>query len=439
MIHRSILFASLALMTIPGRARAEDGKLDISLEIRARLEAIGGQFRPAPAPGSDHALLLRADLFAEYDAGPIRIGGEVVDARAYFERRNSSTGTTEVNALEPLQAYVATDISTTAMAKAGRFVLNLGSRRLIARNNFRNAINGFTGIEGVFGTDRLGATGFWTVAQTRLPNDSGGIRDNRIVLDRERGSPHLFGLFTHGKTPLGTVEAYGYRLAENDSRDILTRNRHLWTDGARLIRSPAAHAWDYEVEAMAQGGHARATAAASDRTDLPVAAGNVHATIGRSLPGAWKPRLALMGDYASGQRSGRRLTRFDTLYGARVFEFGPTSLFGAVQRANLVSVELFGEVKPDTRSDLSASIRPLFLASATDSFATTGVIDRTGAAGTHAGTEIEARYRRFLVPDKLRVSVGGAFLAKGRFLREAANAPATGDTTYGFVEVTETF
>ena len=38
-----------------------------------------------------------------------------------------------------------------------------------------------------------------------------------------------------------------------------------------------------------------------------------------------------------------------------------------------------------------------------------------------------------------RHGVGGAFLAKGRFLREAANAPATGDTTYGFVEVTETF
>ncbi|TPG12296.1 alginate export family protein [Sphingomonas oligophenolica] len=435
---RSTLLVSLAAALLPATAHAEDGKLDISLELRARLEPIGGQFRPSPAPHNDQALLLRTALFAEYDAGPFRIGGEVVDARAYLEKRRSSAGTTEIDALEPIQAYVATDLSDVAMAKAGRFVLNLGSRRLIARNNFRNTINAFTGIQGVFGDARLGATAFWTVAQTRLPTHVDGLRDNRIELDRERGSPHLFGVFTHAKTAVGTLEAYGYRLAENDSRDILTRNRHLWTVGARLVRAPAANAWDYELEAAGQGGHARASARATDVADRPVHAGFVHATVGRTLPGAWKPRIALLADYATGERSGRSITRFDTLFGARVFEFGPTSLFGAVQRANLVSVELLGEVKPDARSDALLAIRPLFLASATDSFATTNVADPTGNAGTHAGTQIEARYRRFLVPDTLRVSVGGAYLAKGRFLRDAANAPTTGDTIYGFVELTAT-
>ena len=438
MLPRSILLAALTLTMTPSAADAEDGKLDIRLEMRARIEAIDGQFRPAPAPASDRVLLLRTALFAEYDAGPVRVGGEVVDARGYFEKRRSSAGTTEINALEPIQAYVATDLSHIAMAKAGRFVLNLGSRRLIARNNFRNTTNAFTGVQGVFGTDALGATAFWTVAQTRLPTDIDGLRDNRIVLDRERGSPHLFGVFAHGKTNVGTVEAYGYRLAENDSRDIATRNRHLWTVGARVVRPPATNAWDYELEAIGQGGRARATAAAADRTDRAVHAGYVHATVGRTLPGAWQPRVAVLADYATGERSGRSITRFDTLFGARVFEFGPTSLFGAVQRANLVSVELLGEAKPDRRSDILVAARPLFLASATDSFSATGVIDRGGAAGSHAGTQIEARYRRFLVPDMLRVTIGGAYLAKGRFLRDAPNAPATGDTTYGFVELTAT-
>ena len=31
-----------------------------------------------------------------------------------------------------------------------------------------------------------------------------------------------------------------------------------------------------------------------------------------------------------------------------------------------------------------------------------------------------------------------AYLAKGRFLRDAANAPVTGDTAYGFVELIAT-
>ena len=95
-------------------------------------------------------------------------------------------------------------------------------------------------------------------------------------------------------------------------------------------------------------------------------------------------------------------------------------------------------MKPDKRTDAILGLRPLFLASATDSFATTSVVDVAGTAGHHAGTQIEARVRRFLVPDKLRLSVGAAYLAKGRFLRDAANAPDTGDTTYGFVELTAT-
>jgi hypothetical protein len=438
MIRPRILIAALMIASLSDAARAEHGKLTIKLSMRARVETIGGQFRPAPAPHRDQALAIQTDLSGEYDAGRFRVGGEVVDSRVYFERRRSSAGTTEINALEPVQAYVAADIGQRAETRVGRFTLNLGSRRLIARNMFRNSINGFTGIEGVFGTDRIGATAFWTVAQTRLPNDIDGLRANRVELDRERGSPHFLGLFLHGDTAIGTVESYGYRLAENDSADIATRNRHLWTVGARLYRPPSADRWDYELEAAGQGGHARATSAPRDRVDRPVRAELIHATIGRSLPGTWHPRIALLADYASGQRSGRALTRFDTLYGARVFEFGPSSLFGAVQRGNLVSAALSVEAKPDMRSEISATVRPLFLASHTDSFAATGVIDQAGRAGNHAGTQIDVRYRRFLIPGKLRASVGAAYLAKGRFLRDAANAPVTGDTAYGFVELIAT-
>ena len=386
-MRRFLALAAAAISAVtPGSAQAEDGKLDISLEARARFEAIGGQFRPAPRPDDDQILLLRLALAAEYDAGPFRAGGEIVDARGYFEKRRSSAGTTEINALEPLQAYLATDISDVAMAKAGRFVLNLGSRRLVARNNFRNTINGFTGVQGVFGDKKLGVTAFWTVAQTRLPGDIGGLRHNKVELDRERGSPHFYGAFVHGATALGAIEGYAYRLAENDSRDILTRNRHLVTVGGRIFRAPKANRWDYEVEFAGQGGHARASTRVTDTIDRPVHAGFVHATIGRTLPGAWTPRVAALGGITRPASGRVAASRGSTRCSARaVFEFGPTSLFGAVQRANLVTVELLGEVKPDDKTDALLAVRPLFLASATDGFATTNVVDPTGARGPSRG------------------------------------------------------
>jgi len=427
------------LLACPATAQAEDGKFDISLEMRARTEVIDGQFRPA-APPDDAALLLRTLIAASYDFGRLRVGGEVLDARVYFERRRSSAGTTEINALEPIQAYVATDFDRPINAKAGRFTLNLGSRRFVSRNAFRNTINAYTGVELVAGDADFGATAFWTRPQTRLPSDIDGLRANAVELDRERGSPRFFGAFTHAKVAGGrAVEAYLYRLAERDSPGIATADRHLWTVGARLLRAPKRDSWDYEIEAVGQGGRTRSSTAATDRADLPVRAGFVHVAVGRTLPGAWQPRVAITADIASGETTGRAYTRFDTLFGSRVFEYGPTSLYGAVQRANLLSFDVQAQVKPDARTDAYVAVRPLWLASRTDIFSVTGVRDATGRSGRYAGLQFDGRLRRTLIPDRLRGAIGATLLLKGRFLETAPNAPPTGDTRYGYAELTATF
>jgi hypothetical protein len=95
-------------------------------------------------------------------------------------------------------------------------------------------------------------------------------------------------------------------------------------------------------------------------------------------------------------------------------------------------------MKPGKRSDAQVTARPLWLASATDQFAVTGVRDATGAAGKWAGMQIDARVRRTLA-EKLRLAVGALILAKGRFLEDAPNAPQTGDTHYAYVELTAGF
>ncbi|HUD95474.1 alginate export family protein [Sphingobium sp.] len=416
-------------------------ELTIKGLARSRIEGIDGQFRPNMAE-SDFLWSLKTTLLVDYDGGPFRVGGEIWDARGYGEKQNSSVGTNEVNALELIQAYVGFDVSLNDKAKAaltaGRFTMDVGSRRLVARQTFRNTTNAFTGANLLVtgkGGDRF--TLFWTMPQIRLPEDHDGIFDNGVEWDQESSALQFFGgSLTKGDVLGGTLEVYGYGLREEDRADRLTRNRRLWTPGLRIWRKPKAAQIDYDLEAAYQFGKTRATSRANDLTNLNVSAWLVHAELGQTWSIAWQPRLSVDFDLATGDKAdGRTYNRFDTLYGARRFDFGPTALYGPVHRYNMVSGGLRFEAKPGKSSDIMAMYRALWLESATDSFAATNIKDATGRSGRFAGHQFEARLRRWLIPDLLRVDTGLAYLAKGRFLSDAANAPRTGDTRYGYVDL----
>lgn len=79
-------------------------------------------------------------------------GSELADSRGYVSD-DPALNSSAVNTLELLQAYVALT-GTDVIAPGdytdltfGRLTLDLGSRRLVARNSYRNTINGFTGID----------------------------------------------------------------------------------------------------------------------------------------------------------------------------------------------------------------------------------------------------------------------------------------------------
>ncbi|GLS59477.1 alginate export family protein [Methylobacterium haplocladii] len=422
----------------------------ISGTIRPRYDGLGGQFRPSPSPATNDLFSMQMTLFAEYDTGPVRIGGEIFDSRAYFQRRNSnSIATTEVNALELGQAYLGFDLEdavgagTVSTLTVGRFTQNIGSRRLIARNQFRNTINAFTGIAYDFQNaekDKLRL--FYTLPHYRLPDDRAGILSNSVEWDHEGFDAQLFGgIFTKANVLGGILEAYGYGFLERDDgtqlEGIQTRDRRLFTPGFRLFRAPKAGQFDHELEAIYQTGIARNTTAVTDVTDVPVSAYFVHAEAGYTFDVPWVPRLSLHYDHASGDgRSDGSYNRFDTLFGARRFDYGPTSLYGAVQRANLISPSVRLEISPNADWDFYVDYRGLWLEDPTDSFASTGVRDRTGQSGRFAGQQIETRARHWLVPRSVLVDAGVAYLIKGSFLENAPNAPRTGDTIYGYLTTT---
>lgn len=470
-MKRSVLPACLLAAALPGLASAQSGppfpaaptkprfllhealgspsNLRISGSFRPRAEGISNQFRPSNFAQNDILNSYLTTLFIEYETGPVRIGGELFDSRGYFQKRNSSAFTTEVNALEPGQAYLGIDLGdaagdgTKSSLTLGRFTKNIGSRRLVSRQQFRNTINAYTGLSFDWQNaekDRLAV--IWTMPHTRLPDDTQGILDNEVAFDRESLDLQLFGAsYTKANVFGGTFEMYGYGLLERDSgtglRSVQTRDRRLFTPGLRLARAPKPGQFDYDVEAIYQMGLARETAAASDRKDLDVSAYFLHAEAGYTFDAAWRPRVSLHYDHASGDgRNPNSFNRFDTLFGARRFEYGPTGLYGPVQRANMISPALRFEVTPSVVWDAFVAYRPLWLESPTDAFAATLIRDRSGRSGTFAGQQIEGRIRYWIVPDAMLLDTGLAYLIKGDFLRNAPNAPDTGNTFYGYLNTT---
>lgn len=227
----------------------------IAGSTRLRLEAIDGQFRPGFAT-SDTMLSLRTTLAVEYHPGAFFVGSEVMDARAYLQSLRSSAATGEVNALELTQAYVGVELGellapgSRARVTAGRFTLDLGGRRLVARNQFRNSTNAFTGVLLDWrGTGANRAVAFWTMPHVRLPRDPAGVRANRVELDRESTDLQLMGLSgTHDGVWGGTVELYALGLLERDAPGFPTANRRLFTAGLRLFAPPRLGQFDHDIE-----------------------------------------------------------------------------------------------------------------------------------------------------------------------------------------------
>lgn len=432
---------------LPVKGPADRDGLTITGSARIRLDAIDGQFRPT-ASKSDVLLSLRTTLLAEYRHNWLVIGGELMDSRTYLQDDRSSIGTTEVNALEPIQAYVGLNLrdalgeGSKSELTVGRFTQDIGSRRLVSRQAFRNSTNAYAGARFTYanrGGDK--AILIWTMPQVRLPSDRGAIFDNKVELDRQTTDIQLYGgSFTKAHVGRGTVELYAYGLSERDAPGYQTKNRRLFTPGIRWASVPLAGHLDHDLEAIYQHGRTRASSSAADLTDLSVSAYAFHAEAGYSFASAWKPRIALQYDRASGDKANpRTYNRFDFLYGARRFEFGPTSLYGAINRSNISSPGVRLEAIPTKRLDGYVMYRPFWLDGATDTFSATEIRDRTGRSGSFAGHQIDGRLRYWLKPKALRLESGFAYLAKGRFLRDAPNATYDGDTKYVYTDLTYTF
>jgi len=421
--------------------------LKISGSFRVRYEALDGQARP-DFNAKDDIFTVRTTFAAEYDTGPIKIGAEMYDSRIYGETISSPISTSEVNTFEIVRAYIAGDLKDAlgegshTSVQVGRLMLNLGSRRLVAADDYRNTTNSYTGIQADYRSkDGTAATFIYVLPQLRLPDDLPSIFDHETQMDKESFDLRLWGGLVSKANVLGkTMAEIGYyRLQEYDAPGRPNRNRQLHTVSARTMLDPAPGRFDFEAEAAYQFGSIRAGLAQAAPA-LDVSAYFYHVDIGYSFPVAWNPRLSVEYDYASGDGPGRTFGRFDTLFGMRRADFAPSGLYTALGRTNISTPGIRLETTPDDRLDAFASYRALWAAEATDAFSNTGVRDPSGNSGSFAGHQIEGRVRYWIVPHFLRGEISAVWLFKGDLLLDAPNAPETGDDTrYIAMALTSTF
>lgn len=445
--YRICFFLLSSQLAMPAaHAQTSQGALKLSGSVRVRYEAIDGQAR-AGFDSKDALVNLRTQIMADYGNGPVHLVVELYDSRAWGADTGTPLTTNEVNALEPVQAYLAVNLGdllgngSKTNVQAGRFALNIGSRRLVAADEYRNTTNGYTGLRVDFSRPgSVKGTFIYTLPQLRLPDSPSALRNNKVELDRESFDAVLWGgIISKGKA-IGpaTAELTFYHFGERDRAGRPTRDRSLNTFGGRVFADPKPRKLDYELEAFYQTGGISASTAPNARHQS-VSATFVHAELGYSFPSGWRPRFSLELDRASGDKPGGKYGRFDTLFGMRRGELAPAGLYNAVGRANLMSPAIRVEATPSKRLDFFAAYRPLWLAADQDSFSTTGVRDPGGNSGDFAGHQVEGRVRYWLIPVRLRLEWNGLLLAKGPFLRDAPNAPPESWTKYTSFNLTASF
>ncbi len=385
---------------------------------RLRYESLHNAYR-ANAAGNDQ--ILASQLLASLKANGEHVFGEleIEDARSWLDDAGTPLGTDDVNALEPLQVWIGWRKADQFTLKAGRMTLDMGSRRLMARQRFRNSVNAF---DGVYAGGRQHAwhwQAFYLKPVEIRPSDRRSLDGNRIKLDKQ-GDNQIWGLHL-SHTGNTTLELYYYGLNEDDN------GAQLSTVGFRNLKAAAAHQWDYEIEAAYQTG---------ETGDLDTSAAMIHAQVGYQFADALSSRIALMADYASGddKPTDDESNRFNTLFGVTRFDFGPTGIYGAFARTNIISPGLKWDFKPGKNKSTFIAYRAVWLDSATDSQSRSGIRDTSGDSGRFVGHQVEARWR-LNVAAQWQLELGGAHLMKGAFFEDAPNAPDTGDTTYVYSQI----
>ncbi len=461
--------------------------LTVGLENRTRYESLSDSFKAnqksSPAPGGDQQIALQTDLWVQAKFGKFRFATEFMDARALSSDSGSNNtpnppNNTMVDTLDFTQIYASWADQNTLLSglgtevKAGRQTMDLGSRRLVARPFFRNAVNNFTGLRiRVLDYGRWQLNAFGTMPVLRFPNytssPTNGYGDPNLISQNANllvnGGQQWDQEDTHTWFSGGILEGYDviknintdlalYSLNESDSNNNATRNRQYLTPNIRFYSKPIKGRFDFVAEGMGQFGTVQYDTKTNNQQQNHQAWSN-HLEAGYSFDLPMSPRFLVEYDWASGSKNSANKTgtdgRFDPLYGASDVDFGSSGIYSAFQRSNINSPGARFNFSP--RKDITVSLqqRAIWLASAGDCWGGTSCTSGTlpglvgnskGTSGDYVGDQIGAS-SRYNFNSSLNFEAGWFHLFKGQFATTAVSSATTtqtttsgGDTNYFYVQ-----
>jgi len=408
--------------------------VDLGVENRTRYESYDHPWRTSQSLGNGRAdpqITLRSRIrFGLGGNGPLRFLFEGQDARAYLDDDPGDfSNITTVNEFDILQLLGSLTVDNLwgkgfrTDVHFGRMTMDFGRRRLIARNDFRNTTNSFDGLHWQIGQYKTWRFRAFLVEPVIIDD---------VTLDEHNNKFLFWGTYVESRhiTWLN-VDAYYLGLNDRSTANAST-HRTYSTFGFRLNKDPKQGEMDYEIESAWQPG----TLGVTDHF-----AHFQHLDLGYTFDLPWSPRFLIHYDYASGDREpgDSQDERFDTLFGARRFEYMPTGTFGPFFRTNLNSPGWRIIVTPARGWTIQLKQRFWYLAQSKDSFGISGLKDPTGQSGNNLGHDLEFRLQ-WTVSNNIDFDAGYDHWFKGSYfdrLPASANLPPGGneDSDYFYLQM----
>ena len=396
--------------------------VDVGVDFRVRPELLTNPFRKGEF-GTTEQLPLRTRFRVGLNGEIFRFLFEFQDSRSIGADEGELISDALFNEAEVQQIFVSATLDNLFgmglrnVLHFGRINMDFGHRRLIARSRFRNTTNAFDGLH-------------WNVGKGDLW---------RVRTFLVRPTPRTFGVFnqlfeeddtlfwgTHFESNhITTLRTNLYYYGLNDDDPDISQQRQYSTFGLRLFRTSRKGLFDYELEGAYQFGR---------RAEKDQHAWFGHATVGYTFDVMWTPRLLFQYDYASGTRdpNGNTSQTFDTLFGARRFEYNPTGVFGPFFRSNISSPGVRLVFWPKGNVKMNVKYRGWYLAQGKDEWVGSGLQDPTGQAGNVLGSDFEIQLEWFLT-SFITFDTGYTHFFKGSYIDALAQIPGNppaDDTDY---------
>lgn len=402
--------------------------IDLGFEHRTRFETYDRPWRSSqPLGRTDPQIQQRSRVRLGINVKVFRFFFEGQDSRIHLQDPGDFVTTASKNEMDILQLFVSTtahNIFGTGLRSdlhVGRLTMDVGKRRLIARNDFRNTANAFDGVHA-----QLAKGNAWRI---RAFLAEPVLRDD-VRLDEQSKRNVFWGVY--GETNQAqwlNLNAYYFGL--NDQRSVaVNMQRTFSTFGGRVYKKPTKGQVDYEVETVWQMGK---------RGTIDHFAHFQHIDLGYSFNFSGSPQVTVFYDYASGDGNATdsQSSNFDTLFGARRFEYSPTGNFGPFFRTNLSSPGWRVIVVPCKGWKVQLKHRIWYLATSRGAFASNGLRDATGGSGNFLGHDVELR-AQWKINDNLEFDAGYDHWFKGSYfdrLPASAGLPSGGsnDSDYFYI------